>query len=525
MPTIDCRNSSPLKEILAVKSERSGGARGSEGDCTFGKRRLTFDAAAGQDSPISTPTKLKSLRGCRNSSPNSPSDGSKEDSGKRLPSLCKSPVKRLHDSFDRKQNWNPSDPGQMSAVKEALHVSTAPQTVVCREDEQKRILEFCKTCLEQEKAGSLYICGCPGTGKSLSMDKVKQQVVDWARDEGLQAPDVITINCTSLTNTTEIFSKIADKHQQKKKTSPLQHLRDIYSQKQQSSGSKMMVIIADELDYLITRDRAVLHDLFMLTTFQFSRCILIGIANAIDLADRFLPRLQSLNCKPLVVTFRAYSKDQILRILRERLMALPYVVFQPQALELCARKVAAASGDMRKALSVCRSAVEMLEADMSELSSSLNSSVGEATDKQTPPDLEVFKRQQNITVTFQVRIDHMAAALSKTFRSPVVDTIQSLPQHQQIILCSAAKFSRGKKKDATIEELNKSYIGVCKSAQIPPVGILEFLSMCRALSDQGLFKLVGQSRDDKLKSVTLKVDGSDITFALQGVRFFRNCLQ
>jgi len=34
----------------------------------------------------------------------------------------------------------------------------------------------------------------------------------------------------------------------------------------------------DEMDYLITRDRAVLHDLFMLTTCAFSRCILIGEA-------------------------------------------------------------------------------------------------------------------------------------------------------------------------------------------------------------------------------------------------------
>lgn len=35
---------------------------------------------------------------------------------------------------------------------------------------------------------------------------------------------------------------------------------------------------------------------------------------------------------------------------------------------------------------------------------------------------------------FQVRIDHMAVALSKTFKSPVVDTIQCLPQHQQVTL-------------------------------------------------------------------------------------------
>jgi len=75
-----------------------------------------------------------------------------------------------------------ADAEQMRAVKEALHVSTAPSTIVCREEEQRRVLEFCKACVEQEKAGSLYVCGCPGTGKSLSMEKVKQLLVDWAKE-------------------------------------------------------------------------------------------------------------------------------------------------------------------------------------------------------------------------------------------------------------------------------------------------------------------------------------------------------
>ena len=70
----------------------------------------------------------------------------------------------------------------MRAVKEALHVSTAPTAVVCREEEQKKVLEFCKSCIEQETAGSLYVCGCPGTGKSLSMGKVKQLLLDWAQE-------------------------------------------------------------------------------------------------------------------------------------------------------------------------------------------------------------------------------------------------------------------------------------------------------------------------------------------------------
>ncbi|EYU41445.1 hypothetical protein MIMGU_mgv11b022743mg [Erythranthe guttata] len=173
-------------------------------------------------------------------------------------------------------------------------------------------------------------------------------------------------------------------------------------------------------------------------------------------------------------------------------------------------------------------------------------------DQQNPAPLD-------ITTNNMVRIDHVAAALSRTYKSSVVDTIQSLPQHQQIILCSAVKLFRGGKKDTTIGELNKSYTDVCKSASIPPVVISELLSMCQVLDDQvknrnitllcintkyynpisnerlhepypcdiklqGILKL-GQARDDKLKRVTLKIDGADIVFALQGVRFFRNCLE
>lgn len=67
-------------------------------------------------------------------------------------------------------------------VKDVLHVSTAPSTIVCREEEQNVVLEFCKGRIEHQKAGSLYICGCPGTGKSLSMEKVKGLLLNWATE-------------------------------------------------------------------------------------------------------------------------------------------------------------------------------------------------------------------------------------------------------------------------------------------------------------------------------------------------------
>ncbi|KAG7653389.1 P-loop containing nucleoside triphosphate hydrolase [Arabidopsis suecica] len=474
------------------------------------KRKTRSDSAAVNlmsGNSISSPKKLKSHRPSSVSNPRISVKEVMEDSNEILINPVNLAVKKLSDCLGSKSIWNPRDEEQMRVVKEALHVSKAPSTIVCREDEQSRIFEFVKGCIDQQKAGSLYICGCPGTGKSLTMEKVVQRVGDWSTQAGLPPVDTLSVNCTSLTKTTDIFSKILLEIKPGKKantnSSPLQHLQNLFSQKQESSSSRMMLIIADEMDYLITRDRGVLYDLFMLTTLPFSRCILIGVANAIDLADRFLPKLKSLSCKPMVITFRAYSNHQILRILQERVMVLSYVAFQPKALELCARKVAAASGDMRKALCVCRSALEILEIEV-------RRSAGPESQGPTPDDS-------------MVRMDHMAAALSKTFKSPVVETIQSLPQHQQIIICAATKDFRGSKKDATVGELNKLYLEICKSWMISPAGITEFTNMCTVLNDQGILK-VGQARGDKLKRVSLRVDESDITFALQEIRIFRNCL-
>ncbi|KAG4969803.1 hypothetical protein JHK85_036224 [Glycine max] len=52
----------------------------------------------------------------------------------------------------------------------ALHLSTA-LSFVCREEEKNMVLEFCKGCIEHQKAGNLYIYRFPEIGKSLSMEK------------------------------------------------------------------------------------------------------------------------------------------------------------------------------------------------------------------------------------------------------------------------------------------------------------------------------------------------------------------
>ncbi|KAH0899543.1 hypothetical protein HID58_049111 [Brassica napus] len=163
------------------------------------KRKLRSDSAAEVAvTEVSTPMKWKSHRRCAVSSPRTPiTEVEKESNGK------------LFDCLDVKSKWNP------------------------------------RACTEQKKAGSLYICGCPGTGNSLPMEKVRQQAEDWAKQEGLPCLETVYVNCTSLTKTIDIFSKILGENETGKKavasSSPLQQLQIMFSQKQQSPSLKMIL--------------------------------------------------------------------------------------------------------------------------------------------------------------------------------------------------------------------------------------------------------------------------------------------
>jgi cell division control protein 6 len=124
-------------------------------------------------------------------------------------------------------------------------------------------------------------------------------------------------------------------------------------------------------------------------------------------------------------------------VLNQRLEGLSFTVFHPPALELCARKVAAASGDMRNALHVCRSALEILEGEVrEELTNERDPGCSAKEDK----TLKYCQRTSSVLHKYLVQIDHMARALARTFRSPVVETIQGLPQHQQVFSCPCNKF-------------------------------------------------------------------------------------
>jgi cell division control protein 6 len=78
--------------------------------------------------------------------------------------------------------------------------------------------------------------------------------------------------------------------------------------------------VLDEIDQLDSKRQTVLYTIMEWPSIRNSKIVLVGIANALDLTDRVLPRLKSsLPIQPLLIHFEPYSKQQIMDIITDRL--------------------------------------------------------------------------------------------------------------------------------------------------------------------------------------------------------------
>lgn len=64
----------------------------------------------------------------------------------------------------------------LQTALEALHPSKAPAVMNQREAQFKQVLQFIQKSVSKASGGSLYLCGCPGTGKTQTMAHVQTEV-------------------------------------------------------------------------------------------------------------------------------------------------------------------------------------------------------------------------------------------------------------------------------------------------------------------------------------------------------------
>jgi Cdc6-like AAA superfamily ATPase len=127
----------------------------------------------------------------------------------------------------------------------------------------------------------------------------------------------------------------------------------------QKDDDPVVLLLIDEIDCLMTANQAILYKVFDWLGMPSARLVLTAISNTMDLPERLLPRVSS-RFHIERVDFEPYSRPQLHEILCKRLKGYDALdAFNDVVLRLCAARVAAASGDVRKALQISRRSVEM----------------------------------------------------------------------------------------------------------------------------------------------------------------------
>lgn len=254
--------------------------------------------------------------------------------------------------------------------------------IIGRENERKEIHDFIESRLSALKSGCMYVSGPPGTGKSALVNDVCAEFKD------MVSVKISQVNCMSLKTAQDLYGRLVedlDPESEVTRGSETEYLQRVFRRKE---SSHTYLIVLDEIDHLLSVDLEILYALFSWSMQASSTLVMIGIANALDLADRFLPRLKARNLKPHLLPFLPYSVPQITSILTARLRStipaaiahdapdafVPYI--HPAALLFCAKKVASQNGDLRKAFDICQRAISQIEAEACEKHETTASFVG-----------------------------------------------------------------------------------------------------------------------------------------------------
>ena len=418
----------------------------------------------------------------------------------KLSPIKLSPAKKSGSSSRRKLTLVAANTGVHKAVSEVLN-GAVPEELLCRGRQMSDIKDFINEAVSQNQARSMYISGAPGTGKTACLHKVLPDISSDVRQ--------VWVNCMSLQSTSAIYNHLMSQLCGKK-TSMKEREAAKALEKKLSSGNKMILIVLDEIDHLEGKNQEILYTIFSWPMLKNSKLILIGIANSLDLTDRLLPRLTAhIKVRPMLLHFPPYSKQDIMEIITTRLAKVSdsNSVITPTAVHLLAGKVAAVAGDVRKALAVCRRAVEVVERKVRrQLLVDLDENV-DMSDMAKKPTSGVVGPGVILKV------------FNEVYENVVVQQCQgktdSFPIHQKLAVCSLLlMLKNGKSKEAQLGKLHETYGRVCKSQHVAPVPQSEFCSVMEMVQARGIIT-IKINREVRLSKLSLMLDENELVQAMQ----------
>ncbi|XP_018012664.1 origin recognition complex subunit 1 [Hyalella azteca] len=385
----------------------------------------------------------------------------------------------------------------LDIAKDRLHASAVPESLPCRENECQQLYDFIQTKLCDGTGGCMYISGVPGTGKTATVREVVRLLQSSAASGDVPSFTYVELNALKLTEPRQAWVQLWRALTGQTRVTP-DHAAALLDRRFRRPDPREppLLLLVDELDLLWTRKQDVLYRLFEWPSLPGTRLVLVTIANTMDLPERVLVARVSSRLGLTRTTFHPYTHHQLQEIVQSRLAGI--ACFESDAIQLVARKVAAVSGDARRALDICRRAAEIAE-----------TLIDVSQDTKTPPGVVGFK--------------HVNLALAEMFTSPKIMAIRECSAvEQQLLAAAVAENQRSGLEETSLERLYSQFLSLCAfDGKLKHVSFSNVILAVNKLSARRLF-ITESPRRHLSQRISLNISVQDVKFALDCVKSGKN---
>ncbi|WEW61654.1 Origin recognition complex, subunit 1 [Emydomyces testavorans] len=269
-------------------------------------------------------------------------------------------------------------------ARNLLHVSTVPNSLPCRDSEFNTVYDSLRVAITEGTGTCIYISGPPGTGKTATVRDVIAHLNAAVLSEEMDDFIFVEINGMKVTDPHQSYSLLWEALKGDR-VSP-SHALDLLEREFSRPSPRRVpcVVLMDELDQLVTKNQSVMYNFFNWPALRHSHLVVLAVANTMDLPERTLSNKISSRLGLTRITFSGYKHQELMEIIGSRLENVPGNIVEPDAIQFASRKVAAVSGDARRALDICRRAVEIAEQASEALKAESNNQPLDA-DEDFPP--------------------------------------------------------------------------------------------------------------------------------------------